>query len=97
MPQYVGLQLRPIHNSQFSLDTRRKRNVLSFAPAILGVILGPIGETNLLRALMTDSDLTIFVTRPISLLFLVLALFSLIYPFFQAYRQKHLTKSKTNE
>jgi putative tricarboxylic transport membrane protein len=62
------------------------------APAILGVILGPIGETNLLRALMTDSDLTIFVTRPISLLFLVLALFSLIYPFFQAYRQKQLMK-----
>ena len=43
------------------------------APAILGVILGPLGETNLRRALMTDSDLTIFVTRPISLLFLVLA------------------------
>jgi putative tricarboxylic transport membrane protein len=62
------------------------------APAILGVILGPLGETNLRRALMTESDLTIFVTRPISLLFLVLALFSLIYPFFQAYRQKRLAQ-----
>jgi putative tricarboxylic transport membrane protein len=65
------------------------------APAILGVILGPLGETNLRRALMTESDLTIFVTRPISLLFLVLALFSLIYPFFQAYRQKHLAQKRS--
>jgi putative tricarboxylic transport membrane protein len=65
------------------------------APAILGVILGPIGETNLRRALMTESDLTIFVTRPISLLFLVLALFSLIYPFFQAYRQKRLALKRS--
>ena len=67
------------------------------APAILGIILGPIGETNLLRALMTDSDLTLFVTRPISLLFLVLALFSLIYPFFQTYRQKHLIKKEEKQ
>ena len=65
------------------------------APAILGVILGPLGETNLRRALMTESDLTIFVTRPISLLFLVLALFSLIYPFFQAYRQKRLAQKRS--
>ena len=69
---------------------------LPLAPAILGVILGPIGETNLRRALMTDSDLTIFVTRPISLLFLVLALFSVIWPFFQRYRQKRQTQKKSN-
>jgi putative tricarboxylic transport membrane protein len=60
------------------------------APAILGVILGPMAETNFRRALMTDSDLTLFFTRPISLGFLLLALFSLIYPFFQAYRQKRM-------
>ena len=46
---------------------------------------------------MTDSDLTIFVTRPTSLFFLVLALFSLIYPFFQTYRQKHLTKKEEKQ
>jgi hypothetical protein len=28
--QYVGLHLKPIHNSLFSLDTHRKSNVLSF-------------------------------------------------------------------
>jgi putative tricarboxylic transport membrane protein len=89
-----------IHNRFFDLWVLFIFGVLGYlmvkfkfplAPAILGVILGPIGETNLRRALMTDSDLTIFVTRPISLLFLVLALFSVIYPFFQRYRQKRLT------
>jgi TctA family transporter len=44
---------------------------------------------------MTDSDLTIFVTRPISLLFLVLALISLVYPFYQTFRQRRLTKKKS--
>lgn len=60
------------------------------APAILGVILGPMAETNFRRALMTDSDLTLFFTRPISLGFLLLAFFSLAYPLFQAYRQKRI-------
>jgi len=36
------------------------------APFILGVILGDQIEINLIRALMTDSDLWLFVTRPIS-------------------------------
>ncbi|SDY28850.1 tripartite tricarboxylate transporter permease [Citreimonas salinaria] len=43
------------------------------APLVLGVILGPIAETNLRRALMTDPDWTLFLTRPVSLLFLVAA------------------------
>jgi len=36
------------------------------APFILGVILGDQIEINLIRALMTDSDLWLFLTRPIS-------------------------------
>ena len=43
------------------------------APLVLGVILGPIAETNLRRALMTDADWTMFLTRPVSLLFLIAA------------------------
>jgi putative tricarboxylic transport membrane protein len=39
---------------------------IPLAPFILGVILGDQIETNLVRALMTDSDLWQFVTRPIS-------------------------------
>jgi putative tricarboxylic transport membrane protein len=58
------------------------------APAILGVILGPLAEVNFRRALMTEDDLTLFVTRPISLAFLILAFISLLYPFYQKYKQK---------
>ena len=47
------------------------------APLVLGVILGPIAETNLRRALMTDSDWTLFLTRPVSLVFLVAAVLSI--------------------
>jgi putative tricarboxylic transport membrane protein len=36
------------------------------APFILGVILGDQIEINLVRSLMTDADLWLFVTRPIS-------------------------------
>ncbi len=46
------------------------------APLVLGVILGPIAETNLRRALMTDADWTLFFTRPVSLIFLVAAILS---------------------
>jgi putative tricarboxylic transport membrane protein len=46
------------------------------APVVLAVILGPIAETNLRRALMTDPEWTAFFTRPLSALFLLLALLS---------------------
>ena len=48
------------------------------APLVLGVILGPIAETNLRRALSTSEDLTLFITRPVSAVFLALALISLV-------------------
>lgn len=49
------------------------------APLVLGVILGPIAETNLRRALMTDADWSLFFTRPVSLIFLVLAVLSVAW------------------
>lgn len=49
------------------------------APLVLGVILGPIAETNLRRALMTDGDWTAFFTRPISLGLLLAALLSIAW------------------
>lgn len=48
------------------------------APLVLGVILGPIAETNLRRALMTNEDWTLFFTRPISLALLTLATLSIV-------------------
>lgn len=49
------------------------------APLVLGVILGPIAETNLRRALMTNDDWTLFLTRPVSLIFLIAALASVAW------------------
>jgi len=64
----------------------------SLAPLVLGVILGPIAETNLRRALMTDSDPTLFLTRPISLLFLVAAVVSIGWAI-----RAHLKKNSNSE
>ncbi|MBJ3778791.1 tripartite tricarboxylate transporter permease [Acuticoccus mangrovi] len=49
------------------------------APLVLGVILGPIAETNLRRALMTDGDWTVFLTRPVSAALLVAAVLSVAW------------------
>jgi len=49
------------------------------APLVLGVILGPIAETNLRRALMADADWTTFLSRPISGFFLALAAVSILW------------------
>jgi putative tricarboxylic transport membrane protein len=47
---------------------------------VLGVILGPIAEENLNRALlMSKNSLTVFYTRPISLVFLLLAAFTIVF------------------
>ena len=48
-------------------------------PAILGVILGPMAETNLRRALITDANAMLFFTRPISLFFIAMAVVSIIF------------------
>jgi len=50
-------------------------------PMILGVILGPLMEQQFRRALqISQGDLTIFLTRPISLVILLLALAAMILP-----------------
>jgi len=49
------------------------------APLVLGAILGPIAETNLRRALMAESEWTVFLTRPISAGLLLLALTSILW------------------
>jgi TctA family transporter len=49
------------------------------APLLLGLVLGPMLEENFRRALvLADGDFTIFVTRPISLGFLIAALALLV-------------------
>lgn len=68
------------------------------APLMLGVILGPLIEENLRRALLINrGDPSVFVTRPISLVLLLCAAFILFGFFVTAYRQKNRLKSVSNE
>ena len=47
-------------------------------PILLGIVLGPLAEDNFRRALLlSDGSLSIFVTRPISLAFLLIAVGSI--------------------
>ena len=64
--------------------------VLDFplAPMILGVVLGNIAEVNLSRALAISSDVTLFFTRPWSLFFVIIAVFSAVFPWYQAAQKK---------
>ncbi|MGI9373980.1 MAG: tripartite tricarboxylate transporter permease [Hyphomicrobiales bacterium] len=53
------------------------------APIILGVVLGPIAEKWLARALAISTDMTLFVTQPWSLFFVILSVFSMAFGLYQ--------------
>jgi len=61
---------------------------LPLAPFILGVILGDQIEINLVRSLMTDSNLWLFVTRPISAFLLAMAVASIVLSIWQHRRMQ---------
>jgi len=53
---------------------------LPLAPFVIAFILSPLFEDGLRRSLiMSQGDLTVFVTQPIALTFLILTLFSIIF------------------
>ncbi|SKA23978.1 tripartite tricarboxylate transporter permease [Consotaella salsifontis] len=53
----------------------------SMSPIIIGIILGPMAESNLRRALtMSDGDFSIFVRSPVCATFLTIALLTLFLP-----------------
>ena len=58
------------------------------APFILGVILGDQIEINLIRAIMTDPDPWLFLTRPISGVLIALAVGSVLLALWQHRRQQ---------
>ena len=60
------------------------------APFILGVILGDQIEINLIRAIMTDPDPWLFLTRPISGVLLVLSVASVVAALWQHRRHRRL-------
>jgi len=63
------------------------------APMVLGVILGDQIEINLIRAIMTDANPWLFLTRPISGILLVLALLSFVLAIYQ--EQRYLRKKQS--
>ncbi len=90
-----GIGVFAINNVEFDLWTLFWFGILGvvmrhfgfpFAPMILGVVLGNIAELNLARAVAISTDLTLFVTRPWALFFLIVALFSAVFPVYQKYR-----------
>jgi putative tricarboxylic transport membrane protein len=64
------------------------------APAIIGMILGPLAEENFRRALsITQGDYTVFVTHPISAVLLAIALLIVVAPALMRLRQRRLVAS----
>lgn len=65
------------------------------APLVLGVILGPMAEQNLNRALLkSGNDWSILIKQPISLAFLILSIISIAVPSFSAARRRKLDSAK---
>ncbi len=92
---YCAIGVFALHNVEFDMWTLfwfgivgYAMRVLGFplAPMILGVVLGNIAEVNLSRALAISSDVTLFFTRPWSLFFIIVGLFSAAFPWYQAAR-----------
>lgn len=65
-----------------------KVNGYPLAPLILGIILGPMMEGNFRRAVMTNSDFSLFITRPISAFLLVAGVISVAYALYSNEKMK---------
>lgn len=64
------------------------------APLVLGLVLGPLIEENFRRALvLSRGDVSIFVTRPLSGLFVFATLFTVIFIIYRKYRKRAVTSS----
>ena len=66
------------------------------APLILGLILGPMAEQNLNRALLiSHGNWTVFFTRPISLAFILVTIGSILYTTYSTlYKKSHARSPK---
>lgn len=65
------------------------KNDYPIAPLVLGLVLGPMVENNLRRALtISNGDFSVFISRPISLVFLLITALWLLVPFMMKRRGK---------
>ncbi|MDJ0942355.1 MAG: tripartite tricarboxylate transporter permease [Kiloniellales bacterium] len=94
---YCAIGVFALNNVTFDIWTLFVFGVLGYvlktlgfplAPMILGVVLGHVAELNLSRALAISEDLSLFVTRPWALFFLVISVFSAAFPWYQARRHE---------
>ena len=62
------------------------------APLVLGVILGPLAETDFMTTMISfNNDWTVFFTRPISGTVMAVAILTLVYPVFRHLRRRAKT------
>ncbi|NLI92608.1 MAG: tripartite tricarboxylate transporter permease [Peptococcaceae bacterium] len=67
------------------------KNDYPIAPAVLGLILGPMIENNLRRAMnLYNGDYSMFLKDPVSLVFLIIAFLWIAVPVFLKYRGKNV-------
>ena len=60
---------------------------------VLGTILGPLAENYFLTTMISsESDWTIFFTRPVSLVLMLLSAVTLLYPAYRSWRDRRLAK-----
>jgi putative tricarboxylic transport membrane protein len=96
---YCGIGVFALSNSTSDMWTLLIFGLLGYvmrelgfplAPMILGVILGPIAERWLARATTLSTDPILFLTHPWSLFFVMLTVFSLLFPLYQRDAGKRL-------
>jgi putative tricarboxylic transport membrane protein len=73
-----------------------KRYGYPVAPVVLGVVLGRIMEMSFRQAMMIGGAAS-FYNRPLTLIFLVLAVVAVVYPFIQQYRMERKDADKSKD
>ena len=93
---FCAIGVFALNNSSFDIWTMFLFGILGYAmrllgfplaPMILGVVLGPIAEIWLNRAVSTNPDPLLYFTRPWSLFFIIVAAFSIAFPWYQEARR----------
>ena len=75
-----------------------RRMDFQLVPILLGIVLGPLAEVNFRRALvLSDGSMDIFIKRPISLAFILIAVISISVFMFKELRSAKTEEKKVND
>lgn len=92
---YCAVGIFALNNIAYDMWTLFIFGVLGFVmralgfpivPIVLGVVLGGIAETRLSQVFARNDGIEIFLTRPWALFFLLLSVFSVLFPLYQKHR-----------